>query len=119
IPVGPDFGIGNYVPKNLIPLNNYIDVQTTSSCLTDATANALIAMVRDMEKENLKIIMTSGFRTRGTQEYIHNTSTTTQEAATDSNKYPSVALPGHSEHQLGVAVDVKSGSDPTFSYDNF
>ena len=72
-----------------------------------------------MEQEDLKIIMTSGFRSRNTQETIHNGSTTTQEASLDPSKYPSVAKPGHSEHQLGTAVDLKSGNDPAFSYDNF
>lgn len=118
-PVGPDLDIGNYIPKDLIPLDNRINVKTTASCLTETAANALITMVDDMEDAGLKIIMTSGFRTRGTQETIHNSSTTTAEAATDPTKYPSVALPGHSEHQLGVAVDMKSASDPAFSYDNF
>lgn len=118
-PVGPDLDIGNYVPKNLIPLNNRMNVQTTASCLTETAANALIEMVDAMSAKGLSVTMTSGFRTRGTQEYIHNSSSTTQEALNDPTKYPSVALPGRSEHQLGVAFDLKSGSDPAASYDRF
>lgn len=118
-PVGPDIDIGNYIPKDLIPLNNRINVQTTASCLTETAANALITMEQDMSDKGLKIIMTSGFRSRNTQETIHDSSTTTLEAANDPTKYPSVAKPGHSEHQLGTALDMKSGSDPAFSYDNF
>lgn len=118
-PVGPDMDLGNYIPKNLIPLTNRINVQTTANCLTESAANALITMVADMEKEKLKIIMTSGFRSRSTQEVVRNNSTDTQAADADPTKYPSVAKPGHSEHQLGTAVDMKSGSDPAFSYDNF
>lgn len=118
-PVGPDLDIGNYIPKNLIPLDNRINVKTTASCLTETAANALITMVDDMEKQKLKIIMTSGFRSRGVQTTVHNASVTTAEAAADPSKYPSVALPGHSEHQLGVAFDLKSGNDKAFSYDNF
>lgn len=118
-PVGPDRDIGNYIPKNLIPLNNHIEVQTTASCLTENAAVALVRMVRAMEQEKLSLIMTSGFRSRTTQEDIHSTSATTQEALGDPTKHPSVALPGHSEHQLGVAVDFKSGNDPEKSYDNF
>jgi LAS superfamily LD-carboxypeptidase LdcB len=118
-PVGPDMDIGNYIPKNLIPLNNRINVQTSASCLTETTANALITMEQDMADQGLKIIMTSGFRSRNTQETIHDSSTTTLEAANDPTKYPSVAKPGRSEHQLGTALDMKSGSDPAFSYDNF
>lgn len=117
--VGPNRDIGNYIPKNLIPLNNHIEVQTSASCLTESAALALVRMVRAMEQENLSLIMTSGFRSRSTQEEIHSTSETTQEALTDPTKHPSVALPGHSEHQLGVAVDFKSGNDPEKSYDNF
>lgn len=115
-PVGPDLDIGNYIPKNLIPLDNRINVKTTASCLTETAANALIAMVDDMEQEGLKILLTSGFRSRSTQEYVKGKSDTTN---TTPSSYPSVALPGRSEHQLGTAIDLKSGSDPAFSYDNF
>ena len=120
-PVGPDLDIGNYIPKNLVPLDNRISVKTTALCLTEPAANALVAMVGDMEKEGLSITMTSGFRSRDVQTSIHSASapTLTVTSDTGSTKYPSVALPGHSEHQLGVALDLKSGSDPTFSYDNF
>ncbi len=115
-PVGPDLDIGNYVPKNLIPLDNRINVKTTASCLTETAANALIAMVDDMEEQGLKIIMTSGFRSRSTQEYVKEKSDATN---TIPSLYPSVAIPGRSEHQLGTAFDLKSGNDKTFSYDNF
>lgn len=118
-PIGPGLNIGNYIPKNLIPLNNHINVQTSANCLTEPAATALISMVRAMEQESLKIIMTSGFRSRTTQTSLYSASSTTQEAVADPAKYPSVARPGTSEHQLGTAVDMKSGSDPSFSYDNF
>lgn len=118
-PVGPGFDIGTYVPKNLTPLNNYINVQTTASCLTEQAAAALITMVNDMSSKGLSLIMTSGFRTRGTQEHLFASSSTTQAALNDPTKFPSVAAPGTSEHQLGVAVDFKSGNDPTASYDRF
>jgi poly-gamma-glutamate synthesis protein (capsule biosynthesis protein) len=118
-PVGPGFDIGTYVPKNLTPLNNHINVQTTSSCLTEPTAMALIAMVNDMSSKGLSLIMTSGFRTRGTQEHLFASSSTTQAALNDPTKFASVAAPGTSEHQLGVAVDFKSGNDPAASYDRF
>ena len=116
-PVGPDLDIGNYIPKDLIPLDNRINVKTSASCLVEPAANALITMVDDMEKVGLKIIMTSGFRSRNTQESVKENSDAVH-AGTPS-EYPSVAIPGHSEHQLGVAVDLKSGSDAAFSYDNF
>lgn len=118
-PVGPDMDLGDYIPKDLIPLNNRVTVQTTANCLTESAANALISMVNAMEQEGLKVIMTSGFRSRTTQEMVRGNSADTQAADADSSKYPSVAKPGHSEHQLGTAIDMKSGSDPAFSYDNF
>lgn len=119
VPIGPDLDIGNYIPKGLIPLNNRINVQTSSSCLVEPAADALVDMIDAMKIEKLKIIMTSGFRSRTTQESIHTSSATTQEALKDPTKFPSVAFPGRSEHQLGTAVDMKSGNDPTLSYDNF
>lgn len=119
-PVGPNRGVGTYTPSDLVPMDNRMTVQTTSDCLIEPAANALEQMVDDMEKQNpnLKVVMTSGFRTEDIQSSLK----------TDDDENPdslhtataaSVALPGHSEHQLGVAVDLKSGSDPTFSYDAF
>jgi LAS superfamily LD-carboxypeptidase LdcB len=116
-PIGPDRAIGGYVPKNLIPLNNHIDARGTSTCLTEDTANALISMFEDMEKQGMKPIMTSGFRTRGVQESIYKKELEAQKKK--PTPYPSVAQPEHSEHQLGTTFDMKSGTTDETSYEKF
>lgn len=117
VPVGPDRDIGTYVPKNLIPLNNHLDVRGTATCLTEDTANALIEMFEDMEALKMKPILTSGFRSRGVQESVYKKEVEAQKKK--PTLYPSVARPGHSEHQLGTTFDMKSGTTDETSYEKF
>jgi poly-gamma-glutamate capsule biosynthesis protein CapA/YwtB (metallophosphatase superfamily) len=117
-PVGPNLDIGNYTPSNLVPMDNRMDVETTANCLIEPAANALQQMVSTMEDHHLSIVMTSGFRSKATQESLKSQDTTNPDSMSTTTN-TSVALPGHSEHQLGVAVDLKSKSDPTFSYAAF
>ncbi len=117
--VGPDLEIGNYVPKNLVTMTNKIDARGSATCLVSKAADPVAKMFTVMSNAGMKPVMTSGFRSRNTQEDLHDASETTLAAASDPAKYPSVALPGHSEHQLGIAFDMKSGTSDDFSYDGF
>lgn len=118
-PVGPDKDIGSYIPKNLVTMTNRIDARGSATCLVSKAADAVESMFADMESAGLKPVMTSGFRSRATQETVHDGSEETANADPAAGKYPSVALPGHSEHQLGIALDMKSGTADELSYDNF
>lgn len=118
-PIGPDLDIGDYIPKNLVSMTSSIDARDESICLEQETATAVIKMFRAMDTVQLKPIMISGFRTRSVQVSLHDNSPTTKESSSDQAKYPSVALPGHSEHQLGTALDMGSGTSTDISLDNF
>lgn len=53
-------------------------------------------MIKDAEREGMCIVVLSGYRTRERQELIYN-------SAIDKTK---VALPGTSEHEQAIAVDL-------------
>lgn len=118
-PVGPDREIGNYVPKKLVPMSNRIDARGTATCLADPAATAVITMFETMEKLGMKPVMTSGFRSRAVQEAVYKGKIPDEEHSTETSVYQSVALPGHSEHQLGTTIDIKSATADELSYDSF
>jgi LAS superfamily LD-carboxypeptidase LdcB len=109
-PVGPDVSIGDYIPNHLVVLHNYVPTTTATICLTKEAATALASMVAAMHKQNLYPIVASGFRSSTYQDGLHTTTNTV------TNGYSSVALPGHSEHQLGMAVDFIGIPDKTTAY---
>ena len=113
-PVGPDFGIGNYIPAHLVPLRDYV---TTSHavCLNQSAAVQLMNMEKVMHAEKLHIIVSSGYRDPNYQTDLRDASEAKRDPTT--TPYPFVALPGHSEHQLGMAVDVVAG--PTYTLGDF
>ena len=95
----------SYVPDDLKILN------TSSStykgiCLKEEARDAFQLLTTNAEKDGYLIKASSGFRSYKTQEallnnYLKNNKTTTSK---------SVAKPGYSEHQLGVAVDLTGSS---------
>ena len=66
---------------------------------------ALARMVADMRAEGLSIIIQSGYRTASDQEYLYNR----QIGRQGGNEYKAgtiSAVPGTSEHEAGLAVDL-------------
>jgi zinc D-Ala-D-Ala carboxypeptidase len=106
-PVGPIISIGNYIPADLVPLDNYVPTTTSTICLTKTAAVALQSMFTAMHAQQLYPMITSGFRDANYQGNLR------EETNVVTNGYSSVALPGHSEHQLGMAVDFIGIPDKT------
>lgn len=113
-PLGPDFSIEQYIPSGLVPVKN-IPTGGRFLCLTREALAALESLTIDAEKEGAKITLISAFRSRTTQEWLVANRGTTRPGSL----YPSIANPGHSEHQLGTTVDFTSGSNPTLTFDAF
>lgn len=95
----------SYVPKKLRELN------TTSStrkgiCLIDEARTAFEDMVKKAKEDGLTIRATSGFRSYETQKNLYNNALKIDEKRAKI----SIAKPGHSEHQLGTAVDITGPS---------
>jgi LAS superfamily LD-carboxypeptidase LdcB len=115
-PVGPDFDLGkDYIPNHLVILQNYVITGSPTTCLNASAAVHLQLMESTMKTLGLHLVVSSGYRTADYQEGLLAIS----EAKRDKTKnpYPLVALAGHSEHQLGMAVDLVAG--PKYSLDDF
>lgn len=115
-PVSQDLGLGNYIPSKLQPIPKTIPVRGASiQCLTSETITALEKMITDAKKVNLSIIVSSAYRSAGIQQTLFSNNQTNNP----NQLYPSVAKPEHSEHQLGTALDFRSGSDVAFTLEAF
>lgn len=80
----------------IVPLSaraNYLD---TKQSLAAVAAPHIEKMIQDAEKEGICLIVTSGYRTRERQQEIY-------DLAEDKSI---VAIPGTSEHEKGLAVDL-------------
>lgn len=94
-----------FVPDDLVPLPaQYTKTASGVVCMRVEAAQAFINMVADAQAKQHMIVASSGFRSAQTQKYILEG----RLAAIGDKAYTHVALPGHSEHQLGVAADVTS-----------
>jgi len=105
-----------YIPENLTSINsNKIKLEYTNLKLIPKTITALYSMVAAAKKNNVKsFIINSAYRNEHTQREIFNanlkifrkSSKTYNEAFEKTRKL--VALPGNSEHQTGLAIDIFS-----------
>lgn len=94
-----------YIPANLTDIKKRANTQSREICLTNETADAIEEMYNAAERNNVELIVTSGFRSQETQQWLfdnwHN-----QNTAKDGQE--AVAKAGYSEHQLGTTVDFTS-----------
>ena len=115
-PVGPDYSVGDdYIPTHLVRVSNYVQAATSTMCLNASAAFRLQTMETAMKTQGLHIVVSSAYRPASYQETLRDNSEAKRNLVT--NPYPLVALPGHSEHQLGMAVDIVAG--PKYSLDDF
>ncbi len=96
-----------YVPADLVPLpGQYVKKTSGTVCMRVAAADALSAMLADAATQGHFVVASSAFRSSETQETILNG----RLQSIGEVAYTHVALPGHSEHQLGLAVDLTAAS---------
>ncbi|MBK8987737.1 MAG: M15 family metallopeptidase [Chloroflexi bacterium] len=101
----------DYEPQDLVAINDYFGVDVTlgyPNQLREAAIEPLVAMVTDMLSSGLKPQIISGYRSYYSQSIAYNKwfRLNPESAAIVS------APPGHSEHQLGTAVDFGSPELP-------
>ncbi len=97
----------DYEPQDLVSINDYFGVDVTLGYPNQIRAVAiepLVAMVTDMQTAGLKPQLISGYRSYYSQSVAFSK---WLELNPDSATIVS-APPGHSEHQLGTAVDFGS-----------
>lgn len=115
-PVSQTVGLGNYIPSNLILIPNTIPTRNVSiDCLTSETVTALEKMITDAKALKLSLIVSSAFRSATIQQTLF----TNNQTSNPNQLFPTVAKPEHSEHQLGTAVDFRSGSGVEFTLQGF
>ena len=90
----------DYTPAQLEEIKTPYDTRTFK--LTSQTVDALKRLMADAKKEGLNIYPVSAYRTFQYQKRLYDNSVK-KNGQEHANKYS--ALPGHSQHHLGTAVD--------------
>lgn len=94
-----------YVPSDLVNVSSRVK-SLGIICLREEAADALANMFDAALRDGVEIGLTSGFRRREVQELFKNSWVNLN----GHQALEEVADPGHSEHQLGTAVDVTGAS---------
>jgi poly-gamma-glutamate synthesis protein (capsule biosynthesis protein) len=98
----------DYIPKKLREINTILSTRK-GICLVDEARDFFESMAKKAKEDGLTIKATSGFRSYETQKTLFNNAMKINEVRAKI----SIAKPGHSEHQLGTAVDI---TGPTVNY---
>jgi D-alanyl-D-alanine carboxypeptidase len=112
--VNASYGLDpNYVPGDLVKLGDYLPGRVTlpDMLLRSEPAQALGRMVKTMLADGLSPTVLSSYRSYFEQAVAHQRWVVDDPANADLIS----ALPGHSEHQLGTAVDFGSPEMPALT----
>lgn len=95
----------DYVPPDLVEcgLPSVVEITAEEHLLREEAAGALRAMFAAAKDGGFTLYIVSGYRSYGTQKAIYER-VKSQKGEVHANLY--VALPGHSEHQTGLAMDL-------------
>lgn len=101
--------MSEYNPSKLMPLTNGngVSLRDDGIQLEDECRKQLMSLIKDSCSGD-SLIVVSGYRTKEEQQHIYEHSLK-ENGAEYTAKY--VALPNHSEHQAGLAVDVGLRAD--------
>ncbi|HAE36363.1 MAG: Poly-gamma-glutamate synthetase complex A [Candidatus Nomurabacteria bacterium GW2011_GWF2_35_66] len=107
LPIGQDVSLPDvtYIPKDLRELDTYSSTKK-GICLIKEARDSFESMVKQAQEDGLIIKGSSGFRSYATQKLI----LATEIKNGNPNAEIAVAKAGHSEHQLGTAIDVTGQS---------
>lgn len=83
---------------------------TNNHPLRDVAATALEQMVATAASQNVQLRLLSGYRSYATQASLYN-SYVKNDGQAAADRYS--ARPGHSEHQLGLALDIGDADTPS------
>nr|WP_319005482.1 M15 family metallopeptidase [Metabacillus litoralis] len=109
--VNKDYGLSNeYEPENLVIPNvdfSFGDADIPQSYLRKEAATALEKLFQLAKQDDIELLAVSGYRSYSRQQGIFNVE---KENKGEDEALQAVALPGQSEHQTGLAMDVTSRS---------
>lgn len=104
----------NYQPADLV----YVNVTQThgDTTLRKEAADSMVTMFQAAEADGVALVLGSGFRDQTYQTNLYNmyVSQSGQEYADSIS-----SRPGYSEHQTGLAADIKAPDDGTFLDETF
>ena len=109
-------------PWNPVPEDYVVKLVSIEGFRFDSAGrDALQTMMNDCRATGLNCTINNTYRSKATQQYMWNRSVnkymaqgmTLEEANAETGK--DTALPGHSEHQTGLAVDI-NGSSETYAW---
>lgn len=102
-----DHGIPlDYVPPDLVDISRAVPTQNVA-CLRKPAFEALQKMFLAAAQDGIRLRVTSGYRSADTQRLLYAYWLGTE----GDSQINAIALPGHSEHQLGTAVDLAAASE--------
>lgn len=106
------------ITSEYIPETVSVDVKGSSRKMREEAGQALEEMFKVAKEEGISLVSVSGYRSYFTQRTIYNRKLEKVKSVEAANQY--VALPGSSEHQLGLAMDVgkASGSNLNAAFQN-
>jgi len=93
----------DYIPPDLVNITDKVS-SVGIICLRKEAAENLLTMLNDAKKEGLNIIVVSGFRRPEIQKFLYYS----YIKVYGKKALDVIAQAGHSEHQLGTAVDLDS-----------
>jgi D-alanyl-D-alanine carboxypeptidase len=96
-----------YYPKDLVGLDKSIETSYSGMQLRSGAANALLNMFDDAKKKGHDFHVNSAYRSYQTQVSTYNY-WVSQVGTYEADRFS--ARPGHSQHQLGTAVDITSAT---------
>jgi len=97
-----------YKPSDLKEILYYApDRSPEGRYLREAAADAFHDLVNEAAKQNIELVLTTGYRSYGFQSILYN-NYVEKDGQAEADKYS--AQPGKSEHQTGLAADVSASS---------
>lgn len=113
-PMSKTFSIDEeYVPDQLYQVPKKYVKNSGFVCVTSQTLGALTMMFDDAKEVGHTLYVTSGFRSYETQDSLFAYYTDVLGVADAERRS---AHPGHSEHQLGTAMDITGGASDSTSH---
>ncbi|MFH0755053.1 MAG: M15 family metallopeptidase [bacterium] len=97
----------NFVPRDLVDLDKIIKNTKGDICLDRIAGDNLIKMFKQAESENIFLGVSSGYRSPERQQKLFDFEV---EKTNLEEAIKGIAEPYHSEHQLGIAVDLTGES---------
>jgi D-alanyl-D-alanine carboxypeptidase len=108
----------NGLTKDFVP-NDLVDINSTYAYaghkIKKEVYEALIEMIEAAKKDNIKLIVTSGYRSYESQEKLYK-DYVIKNGQEETDKY--AAKPGFSEHQTGLALDIMEYGVKKEDFDN-